>query len=556
MNQLGRYQIIGEIGRGGMGAVYRGVDPAIGRTVAIKTILFTGSGSKQEIEELRGRLLREAQAAGTLMHPNIVTVFDMGEDGGVAYIVMEFIQGRTLEQLLGEGGQPLPAEWAMDILRSAARALDFAHARGIIHRDVKPANIMVQDDGAVKLADFGIAKVVAAETLTPANAMVGSPHFLSPEQLRAEQVTGRSDQFSLAVVAFFLLTGRKPFHADSMAALLTQIVMLEAPRDTRLNDATDGVLRRALSKNPAHRFDSCTAFVEALEDAQKRAAPAVVRGGKGRLWKGLSVALLGVAVAAAAAWYFFWRTPGPSAVRTNPIDGLEYAWIPPGSFMMGCSPGDNECSKDEKPARSVAIRNGFWIGRTEVTVAAYKRFAQATVRQMPPEPKNLDDALNPGWREEQKPIANVRYSDAQAFCTWAGGRLPAETEWEYAARAGDKSARYGPIDDVAWYSHNSGSRFEASRWDVLGLKHEAQVRKAGCRMHAVAQKRPNRFGLYDVLGNIEEWVSVGASHGLRGGNWSDKPAEVRVSHRETIASDDGNNGIGLRCVADQPAKSP
>src|ERR1039457_7130983 len=105
MNQLGRYQIIGEIGRGGMGAVYRGVDPAIGRTVAIKTILFTGSGSEREIAELRGRLLREAQAAGTLMHPNIVTVFDMGEDGGVAYIVMEFIQGRTLEQLLGEGGR-------------------------------------------------------------------------------------------------------------------------------------------------------------------------------------------------------------------------------------------------------------------------------------------------------------------------------------------------------------------------------------------------------------------------------------------------------------------
>src|SRR6266487_3722602 len=117
MDRLGRYQIIGEIGRGGMGAVYRGVDPAIGRTVAIKTILFSTLGSPEEVQQLRARLLREAQAAGTLMHPNIVTVFDMGEDGGIAYIVMEFVQGKTLEQLVGEGGQPFPPERAIEILR-------------------------------------------------------------------------------------------------------------------------------------------------------------------------------------------------------------------------------------------------------------------------------------------------------------------------------------------------------------------------------------------------------------------------------------------------------
>src|SRR6266568_256874 len=196
MDRLGRYQIIGEIGRGGMGAVYRGIDPTIGRTVAIKTILFTGFNSQEEAQLLRARLLREAQAAGTLMHPNIVTVFDMGEDGGIAYIVMEFIQGKTLDQLIGEGGRPLPPEQSLEILTSAARALDYAHAHGIIHRDVKPANIMVQDDGIVKLADFGIAKVASADTMTMSNAMVGTPHFLAPEQLRSEQATGRTDQFS------------------------------------------------------------------------------------------------------------------------------------------------------------------------------------------------------------------------------------------------------------------------------------------------------------------------------------------------------------------------
>jgi formylglycine-generating enzyme required for sulfatase activity len=516
-----------------MGTVYRGVDPAIGRTVAIKTILFGGSGSQTDTQQLRGRLLREAQAAGTLNHPNIVTVFDVGEDAGVAYIVMEFIQGKTLEQLLIYPGQPLPAEQAMDILTSAARALDYAHGRGIVHRDIKPANIMVQDDGVVKLADFGIAKVVSAETLTPASVMVGSPHFLSPEQLRAEQVTGRSDQYSLAVVAFCLLTGRKPFHADSMAALLTQIVMQEAPRDARLNHAVDGVIRRALSKNPANRFNSCSAFVEALRQAWMR--PARKRAGR---WVAALLAIVVVAAAAFSWSYFARRAPAPKAVRTNSIDGLEYAWIAPGTFMMGCSPGDNECSSNEKPPRSVAIQNGFWIGRTEVTVAAYKRFAQATVRDMPREPVFALQALNPGWRDERQPIVNVAYSEAEAYCKWAGGRLPAETEWEYATRAGTTSARYGPLDDVAWYLVNSGSRRAGGIWSP--------------RMHQVAQKRPNAFGLYDVLGNAEEWVSMGTAHGLRGGQWADRPSEVRASHRETVAGDAGNIYVGWRCVADLP----
>jgi formylglycine-generating enzyme required for sulfatase activity len=557
MDRLGRYQIIGEIGRGGMGAVYRGVDPTIGRTVAIKTILFSGFNSQEEAQLLRARLLREAQAAGTLMHPNIVTVFDMGEDGGIAYIVMEFIQGKTLDELIGEGGRPLPPERALDILASAARALDYAHAHGVIHRDVKPANIMVQDDGAVKLADFGIAKVASANTMTMSNAMVGTPHFLAPEQLRSEPATGRTDQFSLAVVAFYLLTGRKPFHADSMAALLTQIVMLEAPRDPGLNEATDWVLRKALSKNPANRFETCTAFIDALQQAwrssvRKPVAP-TVSGARKHKGARLLLGILGLLVILGlAVWYFFRPSPGTQALRTNPTDGLEYVWIPPGSFMMGCSPADGECSNNEKPARNATIQKGFWMGRTEVTVAAYKRFTQATTRQMPPEPKLLDQALNPGWRDERMPISNVKYSEAQAYCTWAGGRLPTETEWEYAARGGDKSARYGPIDVLAWYSHNSGGRWDSSRSDASGIKHELQVRRAGCRMHPVAQKRPNRFGLFDVLGNIEEWVSVDSSHGLRGGNWADIPSEVRVSHREIITGDDASSRVGLRCVSDLP----
>jgi formylglycine-generating enzyme required for sulfatase activity len=179
------------------------------------------------------------------------------------------------------------------------------------------------------------------------------------------------------------------------------------------------------------------------------------------------LAMLLIVAAALAA-----LAQAPGTVKTNPKDGLNYVWIPPGTFMMGCSPGDNECSGDEKPAHQVTITRGFWIGQTPVTVGAYKRFVAASGRQMPDAP-----GFNSGWVNDPMPIVNVDWNDATAFCGWAGGRLPTEAEWEYAARAGSTEARYGPIDEVAWYSNNSGRK-----------------------THEVAQKRANGFGLFDITG--------------------------------------------------------
>jgi len=231
--------------------------------------------------------------------------------------------------------------------------------------------------------------------------------------------------------------------------------------------------------------------------------------------------------------------PAAGTGRENPKDGLKYVWIPPGAFTMGCSPRDSECNPTEKPAHQVTITRGFWIGQTVVTVAAYRRFAASTGVHMPPAPD-----FNSGWNNQDMPIVSVSWDDATAFCGWARGRLPTEAEWEYAARAGSTEARYGPIDEVAWYSFNSSHK-----------------------THEVGQKRANGFGLYDMLGNVWEWVHdwynqnyyqhspsqdpTGPASGrfrvLRGGSWFYYPKYVRVSYRDRLSPGFRNNSLGFRC---------
>jgi formylglycine-generating enzyme required for sulfatase activity len=231
--------------------------------------------------------------------------------------------------------------------------------------------------------------------------------------------------------------------------------------------------------------------------------------------------------------------PSTGTARENPKDGLKYVWIRPGTFMMGCSPGDSECDAEEKPSHQVTITQGFWIGQTPVTVGAYKRFAGATGRQMPVAP-----TFNLAWANENMPIENVNWDDATGYCGWAGGRLPTEAEWEYAARGGSTEARYGNLDEIAWYYQNSGQR-----------------------THDVAQKRPNAFGLYDMLGNVWEWLNDwydknyyqtspsrdprGPASGqwriVRGGYWNLHPRDVRVSNRGRIYPGNGYNWLGFRC---------
>ena len=270
MDHLGRYQILGELGRGAMGVVYRALDPSIGREVAIKTIRLSELTNDEQRAKQRERLFREARSAGILSHPGIVTIYDMAEQDETAYIAMEYVPGPTVEQILALN-EPLEPARIFSLLRQTAAALDYAHHRGIVHRDIKPANIIVNEAGEAKIADFGIAKISAADQLTQTGLILGTPNYMAPEQVQGKPVTGFADQYSLSVLMFEMLTGEKPFVAEHLTTLVYQIVCEPPPLAHRLNPtlgpAIEAVLKRGLSKVPEERYPTCTALVDALESA-------------------------------------------------------------------------------------------------------------------------------------------------------------------------------------------------------------------------------------------------------------------------------------------------
>src|SRR5438067_154519 len=272
--KLGRYRIVAELGRGAMGAVYRAVDPLIEREVAIKTLL--DDLPAEIVEEVRERFLREARSAGRLNHPNIVTIYDVGEDAGVAYIAMELLEGRSLQQMLRS--QPrLPHATAGDIAAQVADALDHAQHYRIVHRDIKPANVMVAGSGRCKLTDFGIA-YVPTSSMTQTGAALGSPKYMSPEQVAGITVDGRADLFSLGVVLYEMLTGRNPFvrDADTTPLPVMHRISVEphAPLrslDPAIPEVFDRILRRALAKKPQDRYARAGEMADELRRAAREA---------------------------------------------------------------------------------------------------------------------------------------------------------------------------------------------------------------------------------------------------------------------------------------------
>jgi serine/threonine protein kinase len=264
---IGRYEVEKRLGAGAMAVVYKAVDPLIGRTVAIKTIKIDSSiGIEQE--ELRQRFYREAKSAGNLNHPNIVTIYDIGEAGSVDYIAMEFVEGESLQEWIGKNPIP-PLKQTLSIIEQVASGLDYAASHDIIHRDIKPANILLTLDMKAKIADFGIAKVSTSK-FTQTGAVIGTPSYMSPEQAMGRTLDGRSDIFSLGVIFYEMLTGEKPFNGTNPSTIIYKILHEEPVQPQQLNvtlhPAFNDIVGRMLAKDPEKRYQNCTQLIQDLKN--------------------------------------------------------------------------------------------------------------------------------------------------------------------------------------------------------------------------------------------------------------------------------------------------
>src|SRR5215470_5383636 len=266
--KAGRYEILGELGRGAMGVVYRATDPVIGRPVAVKTIRLSEEGTGLNRNELLSRFQTEARAAGLLTHPNIVVVYDAGEENGLYYITMELVEGKSLQSLL-DGGHAFPVPRVLRILEQTCSALAFAHERKVVHRDIKPANLMLTADDTVKVTDFGTAKILQFGTVQQTTHVMGTPSYMSPEQVKGRPVDGRSDIFSLGVVLYEMLTREKPFPGQSITTVIYKIVNEDPVPPRQLNPSIhpglNEIALKALAKEPEVRYQSCR---EMLEDVK------------------------------------------------------------------------------------------------------------------------------------------------------------------------------------------------------------------------------------------------------------------------------------------------
>jgi len=275
LTKAGRYEIQGELGRGAMGVVYKAVDPVIGRTVAVKTLRLSEEGTGLSRPELLNRFQTEARAAGLLTHPNIVVVFDAGEEEGLYYITMELVEGKSLQALL-DSGQAFPLPRVLRIMEQTCSALHFAHERNIVHRDIKPANLMLTADDTVKVTDFGTAKILQFGTVQQTAHVMGTPSYMSPEQVKGRVVDGRSDIFSLGVLLYEMITGEKPFPGQNITTVIYKIVNEEPvpPRqiDPSIHTGLSAVVMKALAKEPSARYQNCRDMLEDLKNYRSIAA--------------------------------------------------------------------------------------------------------------------------------------------------------------------------------------------------------------------------------------------------------------------------------------------
>jgi formylglycine-generating enzyme required for sulfatase activity/tRNA A-37 threonylcarbamoyl transferase component Bud32 len=573
-----KFRLVKLLGRGTFGEVYLADHLLMQEQCALKFLSAKWIDSPSFLERFR----REARATKKLRHPNVVEVFDLDQDeDGIPFIAMEYVHGPELRVELHNGG--LPIERALALARGIAMGLREAHAKGIIHRDIKPENILIAnvhtDAETPKLLDFGIAAM--QDSSMDRNRTQGplyTPAYAAPEQLKgmpAEQMDGRADLYALGGVLYEMLTG----DACTDPRIPPSRLRPELVQWKGLDSAVLHLLVNERSERPQNvdafllELDAVIHGESGVERKQKHAWPS---------WKVIAGILLGAAaVSMLAVWAQHTLHPqsssllflAPGSVRANPQDGLNYVWIPSGDFEMGCSEGDPHCQLQEKPRHAVAISQGFWMGQTPVTVAAWKRYRRGT--GAPPLP-TADGDGGTNWNEggaDNMPVVMATWQEAKSYCEWAGMRLPTEAEWEYAARAGSNGPRYGDADGIAWFGNNSGEKQidAGDLWTRLGEdagRYEGGLKANHNTVHPVGEKQANAWKLFDMLGNLQEWTSdwfdddyfqnspnrdpqgpfSGTKKVVRGASWANVESWTRVSLRSGMDPDGHWNQVGFRCA--------
>ena len=630
---LGRYHILEQLGEGGMATVYKAYDTRLETDVAVK-VIRTEELSPKVLERALKRFEREAKALAKLTHANIVKVTDYGEHESSPYLVMTYLPGGTLKQKLA--GKPMPWQEAIKTMLPIARALDYAHRQGMIHRDVKPSNILITADGDPLLTDFGIAKIIDEEStldLTGTSAAVGTPEYMAPEQATAKSVDKRGDIYAFGIVLFEMLTGRRPFTANTPMAVLIKQATEPLPRPSQfvrnLPPQLEQILLQTLSKNPEERYQSMSELAAALEGIAEKskgiqsvpvsrlertervtipekppvrvpvAAPRPRRASEAgqeegqaiqqpfwRKWipLGALVILLGMALAigngllnlgkqgigplaelaTATATPTKTRTPTPTKTLTptitfpptpdigsswiRPADGMVMLFVPAGEFTMG-----SETRDDEKPIHMVTL-DAYWMDQTEVTNQKYALCVQAGACAPPKQTRSSQRSEYYGNPEyDEYPVIYVDWYMANDYCSWAGGRLPTEAEWEKAARGADERT-------YPW-----GEGIDCNKANYSGCVNDTLT--VGSYEYG-----KSLYGLFDMAGNVWEWVldwydsnyySIspasnpqgpvsGQSRVLRGGSWYIVDNSVRSADRDRSNPTNTYDNVGFRCSRSLP----
>jgi formylglycine-generating enzyme required for sulfatase activity/tRNA A-37 threonylcarbamoyl transferase component Bud32 len=476
-----QYRVEGTLGAGGFAVVYLVRDLNLKRKLAVKVLSPDLITSRTVLERFR----REAETVAQLSHPHIVPLHFIGQKDDLLYLAMECIEGGSLADLIEKQGK-LPVDEVARILREVASALDHAHRRGVVHRDIKPHNVLLEaETGRTLVTDFGIARTAEGGSLTASGMMVGTPAYLSPEQVTGNTADHRADLYALGVMGYEMLTGQPPFTGPTPTAVLmkrlsstpTPVEKIRSDVPQAIRDVIDG----CLVQDPAERFQSGAEIVRALGGQTPTSGShptAEMRRRKTKrrapLYAAVSVAL--VAVLSVGGWLAFGRR-GPDV--TGPVAPPGTTLVPAGIYVVGADDGPSAA----RPAHQVSLA-AFAIERTEVSVAAYQAFVDST--GFPAPWRTSGDVPDP-----RLPVTRVLWSEASNYCRWrhpGGGRLPTEEEWEAAAR-GRGPRRY------PW-----GDQWEAGRANV------ASARRGGPAPVASFAQGLTPDSVADLLGNVWEWT--------------------------------------------------